>query len=120
MVETLAVAAAAGVALLVVGLVGARLRGGSDEKYDDPEAQRAHERAQQCDPGEVAPVGMETTTVVQELVDGGETARVSVEGLYVFVEDVPGDVDETDTIEIKITDHAPDGNAARATFLGRA
>ena len=58
--------------------------------------------------------------VVDQLVDAGATARVSVEGWYVFVGGVPDGVGPTDTIGIKTTAHAPDGNAARATFLGRA
>lgn len=117
MVE-IAVAAAA-VAVMLLVLLRVWLRGGSEQKYDDPEAQRAHEQAQERDPSQTAPIGMETTTVVQELVDDGGTARVSIEGLYVFVVDIPDGTATNDSIRIKITDHAPDGNAARATFLGR-
>ena len=121
MVETttLAVGGAALAVLLVLVVVLLRLRGG-DGKYDDAEAQAAHERAQERDAAEAAPVGTETTAVVLELVDGGETARVSVNGLYTFVHDVPGDVGENDTVRLKVTNHSPDGNAAQATYLGRA
>ncbi|RNJ27207.1 hypothetical protein [Halosegnis longus] len=118
MVEPTTIAAAVG-GLVVLAGIAALLGGNGDDKYDDPEAQAAHEQAQQRDPSDVAPVGSEHTTVVQELVDGGETARVSIQGLYVFVEDIPSDVSKNDTIDIKITDHGPDGTSGRATFLGR-
>ena len=119
MVEPTTVAAIGGGLVVLVGLA-VLLRSDSDDKYDDPEAQAAHEQAQQRDPSGVAPVGSEHTTVVQELVDGGETARVSIQGLYVFVEDVPSDLAENDSIDIKITDHGPDGRSGRATFLRKS
>ncbi|MDZ7746757.1 MAG: hypothetical protein U5K28_09690 [Halobacteriales archaeon] len=119
MVELTTLAAAVGGLVVLAGLA-TLLRGNGDDKYDDPEAQAAHERAQKRDPSDVAPIGSEHTTVVQELVDGGETARVSIQGLYIFVENIPSGLSEQDTIDIKITDHGPDGTSGRATFLRKS
>jgi hypothetical protein len=69
MVEAAAVGAAV-VGVLLVALLGWWLCGSAEPKYDDPEAQRVHDAAQARDPSRVAPVGMETPTVVQRYKTG--------------------------------------------------
>lgn len=110
------------VAVVVVGLllVGYALTrgGGGDGKYDDPEAQAAHEAAQRRDEDEAAPVGSVHEAVVTDTdTDSqGREAIVKVNGLVVFVDqDVPSGVETGDTIRLKIASHSK--NAAHAVFL---
>jgi predicted RNA-binding protein with TRAM domain len=111
---------AGGGVLVLVLLLAGRLVLGGDGKYDDPEAQAAHEAAQARDEGEAAPIGSEHRAVVTE-TDGtsqGREAVVTVEGLVVFVDqDVPDHVESGDTIRLKITSHSD--NAAHAMYLGK-
>lgn len=112
-----ALVAGGGVLVLVLLLVGRTLLGG-EAKYDDPEAQAAHEAAQRRDEGEAAPVGSEQTAVVTETDDTshGREAVVKVDGLVVFVDqDVPDTVETGDTIRLKVTSHSE--NAAHAMFV---
>jgi predicted RNA-binding protein with TRAM domain len=111
---------AGGGVLVLVLLLAGRLVLGGDGKYDDLEAQAAHEAAQARDEGEAAPIGSEHRAVVTE-TDGtsqGREAVVTVEGLVVFVDqDVPDHVESGDTIRLKITSHSD--NAAHAMYLGK-
>jgi len=109
----------AAVGLVVLLLLGYALtRGSGDGKYDDPEAQAAHEAAQRRDEVEAAPVGSVHEAVVTETdTDSqGREAVVKVNGLVVFVDqDVPAGVATGDTIRLKIASHSE--NAAHAVFL---
>ncbi|TSD09424.1 hypothetical protein DP107_16080 [Haloglomus irregulare] len=114
-----ALVAGGGVLVLLVLFAGRVVLGG-DVKYDDPEAQAAHEAAQGRDEGEAAPIGSVHDAVVTEIDDTsqGREAVVTVEGLVVFVDrDVPGTVGTGDTIRLKITSHSE--NAAHAMFVTR-
>ena len=114
-----ALVAGGGVLVLLVLFAGRVVLGG-DGKYDDPEAQAAHEAAQGRDEGEAAPIGSVHDAVVTEIDDTsqGREAVVTVEGLVVFVDrDVPGTVGTGDTIRLKITSHSE--NAAHAMFVTR-
>lgn len=115
----LALVAGGGILVLVLLLAGrAVLGGGGDGKYDDPEAQAAHEAAQARDESEAAPVGSVHEAVVTETdTDSqGREAVVKVNGLVVFVDrEVPGGVEVGDTIRLKIASHS--NNAAHAVFL---
>lgn len=110
---------AGGGVLVLVLLLAGRLVLGGDGKYDDPEAQAAHEAAQARDEGEAAPIGSEHRAVVTETdeTSQGREAVVKVEGLVVFVDqDVPDHVETGDTIRLKVTSHSD--NAAHAMYLG--
>lgn len=110
---------AGGGVLVLVLLLAGRLVLGGDGKYDDPEAQAAHETAQARDEGEAAPIGSEHRAVVTETdeTSQGREAVVKVEGLVVFVDqDVPDHVETGDTIRLKVTSHSD--NAAHAMYLG--
>lgn len=112
-----ALVAGGGVLVLLLLFAGRVVLGG-DAKYDDPEAQAAHEAAQGRDEGEAAPIGSVHDAVVTETDDTsqGREAVVKVEGLVVFVDrDVPGTVGTGDTIRLKITSHSE--NAAHAMFV---
>ena len=111
------VVAGGGVLVLVLLLLGRTMLGG-DGKYDDPEAQAAHEAAQRRDESEAASIGSVHEAVVTETDDTtqGREAVVTVDGLVVFVdEDVPSSVETGDTIRLKVTSHSD--NAAHAMFL---
>jgi predicted RNA-binding protein with TRAM domain len=115
---TVAGAVVAGLVLLLAVGGYLRSRGGGDGKYDDPEAQAAHEAAQRRDESEAAPVGSVHEAVVTETnTDSqGNEAVVKVNGLVVFVDrEVPGEVATGDTIRLKIASHSQ--NAAHAVFL---
>jgi len=110
--------AGGGVLVLVLLLLGRAVLGGGDGKYDDPDAQAAHEAAQSRDESEAAPVGSEQTAVVTETNDTGHgrEAVVKVNGLVVFVDqNVPDTVETGDTIRLKVTSHSE--NAAHAMFV---
>jgi predicted RNA-binding protein with TRAM domain len=110
--------AGGGVLVLVLLLLGRAVLGGGDGKYDDPDAQAAHEAAQARDEDEAAPVGSVQEAVVTETDDTsqGREAVVKVNGLVVFVDqDVPDTVEAGDTIQLKITSHSE--NAAHAMFV---
>ena len=112
-----ALVAGGGVLVLLLLFAGRVVLGG-DAKYDDPEAQAAHEAAQGRDEGEAAPIGSVHDAVVTETDDTsqGREAVVKVEGLVVFVDrDVPATVGTGDTIRLKITSHSE--NAAHAMFV---
>jgi predicted RNA-binding protein with TRAM domain len=112
-----ALVAGGGVLVLVLLLLARAVLGG-DTKYDDPDAQAAHEAAQARDEGEAAPVGSEQTAVVTETNDTsqGREAVVKVDGLVVFVDqNVPDTVGTGDTIRLKVTSHSE--NAAHAMFV---
>jgi predicted RNA-binding protein with TRAM domain len=114
-----AVVAGGGALVLVLLLLGRVVLGG-DEKYDDPEAQAAHEAAQARDESEAAAVGSVHDAVVTEVDDAtrGREAIVKVNGLVVFVDqDLPDSVGVGDTIRLKITSHSE--NAAHAMFVTR-
>jgi predicted RNA-binding protein with TRAM domain len=111
-------AAGAAVAALVLVALGGYALARGDEKYDDPEAQAAHEAAQARDESEAAPVGSVHEAVVTETDEStqGREAVVRVRGLVVFVDhEVPASVATGDTIRLKVTSHSE--NAAHATFL---
>jgi predicted RNA-binding protein with TRAM domain len=110
--------AGGGIFVLVLLLAGRLVLGGGDGKYDDPEAQAAHEAAQARDEGEAAPIGSVHEAVVTETdeTSQGREAVVKVEGLVIFVDqDVPDSVGPGDTIRLKITSHSD--NAAHAMFV---
>ncbi|MFB6207389.1 MAG: hypothetical protein ABEJ05_12780 [Haloglomus sp.] len=113
-----ALVAGGGVLVLLLLLLGRLALGGGDAKYDDAEAQAAHEAAQRRDESEAAAVGSVHEAVVTEVDDAtrGREAVVNVNGLVVFVdEDLPDTVETGDTIRLKITSHSE--NAAHAMFL---
>ena len=114
-----ALVAGGGVLVLLLLLAGRVVLGG-DTKYEDPEAQAAHEAAQGRDEAEAAPIGSVHDAVVTETDDTsqGREAVVTVEGLVVFVDqDVPDTVGTGDTVRLKITSHSD--NAAHAMFVTR-
>jgi len=92
-----------------------------EPKYpDDPDAQQAHEEAQDRSLADTLPKGREYDTVVLENTGNSQRNefRVNLYGVNVFVdENVPDSVTEGDTIRIQITHYSGKMNAAHARFV---
>lgn len=89
-------------------------------KYEDPEAERAHRRAQQRDPAEVVALGEEYTLVLQEADYSSHPPTImgTKQGLVVFVNDAPQDLSKHDTIRVKVVDYGGQKTSAQADFVG--
>ena len=90
-------------------------------KYEDPKAQRAHERAQKRDPREVAPLGEEITIVLQEAdytYPENPTIMGKKNDFVIFVEKAPKDLSQFDTITATVVGYGPNENCAKAAFAG--
>ena len=110
-------AAAAGVVLLLGGVLVLRGRGSSGAS----ESKRAHEEAQKREP----PVELGTAYElgIQEFSDHHSGERVAVgkvEGFVLFTEDVPGSLAEGDVIRAKVLSFNKGKTSADATYQGRA
>lgn len=93
----------------------------ADWKYDDPDAERAHRRAQTRDPAEAVEIGEVVPLVLEEADYSSDPPTVmgSRNALKVFVEDVPRGLSERDTICVKVTDYGGKRTSAEAVFLSR-
>jgi hypothetical protein len=88
-------------------------------KYDDPQAERAHRRAQQRDPSNVVGLGEEIQLVLQEVdYSGQQTIMGSKNGLVIFVNEAPQGLSKHDCIRVKIIDYGGNNNSAQAAFVG--
>jgi predicted RNA-binding protein with TRAM domain len=88
-------------------------------KYDDPQAERAHRRAQQRDPSDVVELGAEIQLVLQEVdYSGQQTIMGSKNGLVIFVNEAPPGLSKHDCIQVKIIDYGGNNNSAQAAFVG--
>jgi predicted RNA-binding protein with TRAM domain len=110
-------AAAAGVVVLLGGVLVLRGRGSSSAR----ESQRAHEEAQEREP----PVDLGETYEfgVTEFTDhhsGNRVAVGKVEGFVLFTEDVPDSLSEGDVIRAKVLSFNSGRTSADATYQGRA
>lgn len=91
----------------------------SSAKYDDPRAQRAHERAQRRHPSKIVELGEEIELVLQE-VDYSYTDPTIMgrkNKLVIFVEDAPQGLSKHDKIRAKVVDYGGNNNCAHAVFL---
>jgi hypothetical protein len=90
-------------------------------KYDDPDAERAHRRAQRRDPAEAVEIGEVVPLVLEEADYASDPPTImgSRNALKVFVEDVPRGLSERDTICVKVTDYGGTRTSAEAVFLSR-
>lgn len=93
----------------------------ADWKYDDPDAERAHRRAQTRDPSEAVQIGEVVPLVLEEADYSSHPPTVmgSRNALKVFVEDVPEDLSRRDTVCVKVTDYGGKRTSAEAVFLSR-
>ncbi|WP_306056329.1 TRAM domain-containing protein [Natronococcus wangiae] len=106
------------VGLLFVSWLIGRIRDGGSEQR---ESYRRHREAQRREPP--VEVGETRTAAVEEFTThhtGERRAVCKVEGFVVFVQDLPGDLEETDAIRIKILSFNRGRTSATATFLERA
>jgi len=88
-------------------------------KYDDPQAERAHRRAQQRDPSDVVELGETIQLVLQEVdYSGQQTIMGSKNGLVIFVNEAPQGLSKHDCIRVKIIDYGGNNNCAQAAFVG--
>ena len=90
------------------------------KKYEDPRAQRAHERAKQRDPSEVVKLGEEIELVLQE-VDykyANPTIMGTKNKLVIFVDEAPQGLDRFDKIRAKVVDYGGNNTCAHAIFTG--
>lgn len=90
-------------------------------KYpNDPDAQQAHEEAQNRDIEDTLPKGREYNAVVLEKSKNAQRTevRVNLFGVNVFVdENVPDSVTEGEKIRVQVTHYSSKKNAAHARFV---
>lgn len=89
-------------------------------KYDDPQAERAHRRAQQRDPSDVVELGEEITLTIKQVDYSSRPPTImgTKNRLVVFVIDAPQDLSEYDTIKATVVDYGGKNNSAEAAFSG--
>ena len=89
-------------------------------KYDDPNAERAHRRAQQRDPSDVVELGEEIRLTIKQVDYGSHPPTImgTKNRLVVFVIDAPQDLSEYETIQAKVVDYGGKNNSAEAAFSG--
>lgn len=91
----------------------------SSVKYNDPQAERAHRRAQRRDPSDVAELGEEIQLVLKEVDYSGQpTIMGRKNGLVIFVNETPQGLSKHDCIRVKVIDYGPNNNSAQAAFIG--
>lgn len=88
-------------------------------KYEDPQAELNHRRAQQRDPSEVAELGDEIEIVLREVDYSAHppTIRGTKNKLNVFVVDAPDDLERLDEIRGKVVDYGGKNNSLEVSFL---
>ena len=100
-----------------------RLRGSrsGDYDHDQQESWEKHRDAQGREPpvaiGDVREVAIQEFTTHHS---GERQAVCKVEGFVIFVEDLPGGLEETDVIRAKVLSFNRGHTSATATFRGRA
>jgi hypothetical protein len=89
-------------------------------KYADPEAERAHRRAQQRNPSDVVELGDEITLTLKQVdyASRPPTIMGTKNRLVVFVVDAPQDLSKYDTIRATVVDYGGKNNSAEAAFSG--
>jgi hypothetical protein len=92
----------------------------TSRKYDDPEAERAHRRAQQRDPSDVVELGEEIKLTIKQVDYSSRPPTImgTKNRLVVFVIDAPQDLSEYETIKAKVVDYGGKNNSAEAAFSG--
>jgi predicted RNA-binding protein with TRAM domain len=106
------------VTVLFVSWLVNRVRSPDSERR---ESAARHRAAQQCEPP--VEIGDTRTVASEEFTthhSGARQAVCRIEGFVVFVENLPGDLEETDVIEITILSFNRGRTSASATFRGRA
>ncbi|WP_247731259.1 TRAM domain-containing protein [Halovivax limisalsi] len=112
---------AAILALVLLALATRGLRRRWRVRRDRRRSRSRHEAAREREPP--VAIGEEYTVGVQEFShhhSGDRHAVAKVEGFVVFVTDVPGDVQPSDTIRVSILSFNRGRTSATATFVGRA
>jgi hypothetical protein len=87
-------------------------------KYDDPQAERAHRRAQQRDPSDVVELGEEITLTLKEVDYSSRPPTImgTKTSLKVFVTEAPQDLSKYDTIRATVVDYGGMNTSAEAAF----
>lgn len=93
---------------------------GTSRKYNDPEAERAHRRAQQRDPSDVVELGDEITLTLKQVDHSSRPPTImgTKNRLVIFVIDAPQDLAQYDTIRATVVDYGGENNSAEAAFSG--
>ena len=89
-------------------------------KYADPEAERAHRRAQQRDPSDIVELGDKITLTLKQVDYSSRPPTImgTKNRLVIFVVDAPQDLAEYDTIRATVVDYGGKNNSAEAAFSG--
>ena len=114
-----AAVAAGGVVLVGVAFwwMRAKRRGHTAERRESwNRHEKARERAPPVDIGDVCEFGVEDFSHHHS---GERHAVGKVEGFVVFVEDIPGDLEETEVVRAKVLSYNRGHTSATATFIER-
>lgn len=89
-------------------------------KYDDPQAEAAHQRAQERDPSDVVKLGEEISLVLREVDYSSHPPTIMgrKNSLVIFVEETPQDLSKHQTVQVKVVDYGGQNTSAEAVFVG--
>ena len=127
MTDTLVLAVAVGLAVLVALGLLARRRTGRPDTAAQRDRDRAHGEAQKRPPEEAAKKGETYELVVKETQYDRVPPEVrgTINGLQTFVREIPDPesrnaLDTGETIRVRVTDYGTKGTTAQASFIERA